>query len=156
MRIMREKNLLKLDREHYLEIGKAKIVLLESVKMLNYLLENRVINHNRVIQEFKEHMEDVSKLLNKILIEGNEEFSIPCNNIRENFNEISEEELEEFREESTHINNKKISRKYRKLLKDDLALLFDSLRKIFLEDLALFYNTKIYPIEELEDIYKYI
>lgn len=153
---MREKNLLKLDREHYLEIGKAKIVLLESVKMLNYLLENRVINHNRVIQEFKEHMEDVSKLLNKILIEGNEEFSIPCNNIRENFNEISEEELEEFREESTHINNKKISRKYRKLLKDDLALLFDSLRKIFLEDLALFYNTKIYPIEELEDIYKYI
>ena len=153
---MREKNLLKVDREHYLEIGKAKIVLLESVKMLNYLLENRVINHNRVIQEFKEHMEDVSKLLNKILIEGNEEFSIPCNNIRENFNEISEEELEEFREESTHINNKKISRKYRKLLKDDLALLFDSLRKIFLEDLALFYNTKIYPIEELEDIYKYI
>ena len=153
---MREKNLLKLDREHYLEIGKAKIVLLESVKMLNYLLDNRVINHNRVIQEFKEHMEDVSKLLNKILIEGNEEFSIPCNNIRENFNEISEEELEEFREESTHINNKKISRKYRKLLKDDLALLFDSLRKIFLEDLALFYNTKIYPIEELEDIYKYI
>lgn len=150
------KDLLKLNRENYLEIGKARIVLLETIRLLNYLLENRVINHNRVVGDFKEHMEDISTLLNKVLIGENEEFSIHCNNIRENFNEISEEELEEFREESTHINNKKISRKYRKLLKDDLALLFDSLRKIFLEDLALFYNTKIYPIEELEDIYKYI
>ena len=101
-------------------------------------------------------MEDISALLNKVLIGENEEFSIHCNNIRENFNEISEEELEEFREESTHINNKKISRKYRKLLKDDLALLFDKLRNVSLEDLALAYNVKIYPLEELEDIYKYI
>ena len=58
MRIMK-KNLLKLDREHYLEIGKARIVLLETIRLLNYLLENRVINHNRVVEDFKEHMEDI-------------------------------------------------------------------------------------------------
>ena len=36
-------NLLKLDRESYLEIGKTSILMAEAIKMLNYLIENRVI-----------------------------------------------------------------------------------------------------------------
>lgn len=151
------KDLLKLDREHYLEIGKADILMAEAIKMLNYLVENRVITHNKVIEGFKENMETIAILLNRVLRDGNEEFSIAFNNIeKESFSELSIEELKEFRDDSSHINNKKTSRKYRRLLKDNIALLFDKLRNVSLEDLALAYNMRIYPLEELEDIYKYI
>ena len=125
--------------------------------MLNYLIENRVITHNKVIEGFKENMETIAILLNRVLRDGNEEFSIAFNNIeKELFNQLSIEEVKEFRDDSSHINNKKTSRKYRRLLKDNIALLFDKLRNVSLEDLALAYNVKIYPLEELEDIYKYI
>ena len=150
-------NLLKLDRESYLEIGKTSILMAEAIKMLNYLIENRVITHNKVIEGFKENMETIAILLNRVLRDGNEEFSISFNNIeKESFNELSIEELNEFRDDSSHINNKKTSRKYRRLLKDNIALLFDKLRNVNLEDLALEYKMKVYPLEELEDIYKYI
>jgi hypothetical protein len=156
MRIMK-KNLLKLDRESYLEIGKTSILMAEAIKMLNYLIENRVITHNKVIEGFKENMETIAILLNRVLRDGNEEFSISFNNIeKESFDELSMEELKEFRDDSIHINNKKTSRKYRRLLKDNIALLFDKLKNVSLEDLALAYNMRIYPLEELEDIYKYI
>lgn len=156
MRIM-GKDLLKLNRENYLEITKANILMAEAIKMLNYLIENRVITHNKVIEGFKENMETIAILLNRVLRDGNEEFSIAFNNIeKELFNQLSIEEVEEFRDDSSHINNKKTSRKYRRLLKDNIALLFDKLRNVSLEDLALAYNVKIYPLEELEDIYKYI
>ena len=125
--------------------------------MLNYLIENRVITHNKVIEGFKENMETIAILLNRVLRDGNEEFSISFNNIENSsFDELSTEELKEFRDDSSHINNKKTSRKYRRLLKDNIALLFDKLRNVSLEDLALAYNMKTYPLEELEDIYKYI
>mgnify|MGYP000900814395 CR=1 FL=1 len=151
------KDLLKLNRENYLEITKANILMAEAIKMLNYLIENRVITHNKVIEGFKENMETIAILLNRVLRDGNEEFSIAFNNIeKELFNQLSIEEVEEFRDDSSHINNKKTSRKYRRLLKDNIALLFDKLRNVSLEDLALAYNVKIYPLEELEDIYKYI
>lgn len=150
-------NLLKLDRESYLEIGKTSILMAEAIKMLNYLIENRVITHNKVIEGFKENMETIAILLNRVLRDGNEEFSISFNNIeKESFSELSIEELNEFRDDSSHINNKKTSRKYRRLLKDNIALLFDKLRNVSLEDLALEYKMKVYPLEELEDIYKYI
>jgi len=152
-----KKNLLKLDRESYLEIGKTSILMAEAIKMLNYLIENRVITHNKVIEGFKENMETIAILLNRVLRDGNEEFSISFNNIeKESFDELSMEELKEFRDDSIHINNKKTSRKYRRLLKDNIALLFDKLKNVSLEDLALAYNVKVYPLEELEDIYKYI
>ncbi len=152
-----KKNLLKLDRESYLEIGKTSILMAEAIKMLNYLIENRVITHNKVIEGFKENMETIAILLNRVLRDGNEEFSISFNNIeKESFDELSMEELKEFRDDSIHINNKKTSRKYRRLLKDNIALLFDKLKNVSLEDLALAYNMRIYPLEELEDIYKYI
>ena len=151
------KDLLKLNRENYLEITKANILMAEAIKMLNYLIENRVINPSIAIESFKERMEIIAILLNKVLREGNEEFSIAFNNIeKELFNQLSREEVKEFRDDSSHINNKKTSRKYRRLLKDNIALLFDKLRNVSLEDLALAYNVKIYPLEELEDIYKYI
>lgn len=151
------KDLLKLNRENYLEITKANILMAEAIKMLNYLIENRVITHNKVIEGFKENMETIAILLNRVLRDGNEEFSIAFNNIeKELFNQLSIEEVKEFRDDSSHINNKKTSRKYRRLLKDNIALLFDKLRNVSLEDLALAYNVKIYPLEELEDIYKYI
>ena len=151
------KDLLKLNRENYLEITKVNILMAEAIKMLNYLIENRVITHNKVIEGFKENMETIAILLNRVLRDGNEEFSIAFNNIeKELFNQLSIEEVKEFRDDSSHINNKKTSRKYRRLLKDNIALLFDKLRNVSLEDLALAYNTKIYPLEELEDIYKYI
>lgn len=152
-----KKNLLKLEKGSYLEIGKTSILMAEAIKMLNYLIENRVITHNKVIEEFKENMETIAILLNRVLRDGNEEFSISFNNIeKESFDELSVEELKEFRDDSIHINNKKTSRKYRRLLKDNIALLFDKLRNVSLEDLALAYNVKVYPLEELEDIYKYI
>ena len=151
------KDLLKLNRENYLEITKANILMAEAIKMLNYLIEKRVITHNKVIEGFKENMETIAILLNRVLRDGNEEFSIAFNNIeKELFNQLSIEEVKEFRDDSSHINNKKTSRKYRRLLKDNIALLFDKLRNVSLEDLALAYNVKIYPLEELEDIYKYI
>ena len=141
------KDLLKLNRENYLEITKANILMAEAIKMLNYLIENRVITHNKVIEGFKENMETIAILLNRVLRDGNEEFSIAFNNIeKELFNQLSIEEVEEFRDDSSHINNKKTSRKYRRLLKDNIALLFDKLRNVSLEDLALAYSMKIYII----------
>ena len=152
-----KKNLLKLDRENYLEIGKTSILMAEAIKMLNYLIENKVITHNKAIEGFKENMETIDILLNRVLRDGNEEFSISFNNIeKESFDELSAQEIKEFRDDSSHINNKKTSRKYRTILKDNISLLFDKLRNVGLEDLALAYNMKTYPLEELEDIYKYI
>ena len=102
-------------------------------------------------------METIDILLNRVLRDGNEEFSISFNNIeKESFDELSAQEIKEFRDDSSHINNKKTSRKYRTILKDNISLLFDKLRNVGLEDLALAYNMKTYPLEELEDIYKYI
>ena len=80
------KDLLKLNRENYLEITKANILMAEAIKMLNYLIENRVITHNKVIEGFKENMETIAILLNRVLRDGNEEFSIAFNIIlRKNY-----------------------------------------------------------------------
>ena len=78
------KDLLKLNRENYLEITKANILMAEAIKMLNYLIENRVINPSIAIENFKERMEIIAILLNKVLREGNENFQLLLIILRKN------------------------------------------------------------------------
>ena len=76
--------------------------------------------------------------------------------IWEETREISEKEIEEEIIEIKKIKNKNISRKYKNILKEYISELLEKLRKIQLEDIALQYNQKVYCIEEIEQVYKYI
>ena len=65
-------------------------------------------------------------------------------------------ELNEELDDIKKIRNRNISKKYREILKDNLKIFFDILKKTSIEDIAILYNRKLYPINELEEVYKYI
>ena len=58
--------------------------------------------------------------------------------------------------EKKKITNKTIAKKHREILKNNMSQLFDILKKIQLEDIAIEYRVNIYPLQEIEQIYKYI
>ena len=76
--------------------------------------------------------------------------------ICEEMSEISENELQKQISEIRKITNKNISRKYREILKDYISELLNKLKEIQLEDIEMQYNKKVYSINEIEEIYKYI
>ena len=65
-------------------------------------------------------------------------------------------ELNEEFEDIKKIKNKSISKKYRKILKENIKIFFNVLRNTNIDDIAILYNRKLYPISEIEQIYKYI
>ena len=74
----------------------------------------------------------------------------------EEMSEISQKELEEEILEIKKIKNKIVSRKYRYMLKDYIYELLEKLKETQLEDISKEYNKKIYPVNEIKQIYKFI
>lgn len=128
-----------------------KMMTEENLSLLNFLISKDVIKINIEIINFKEKIDSLKKLIEKVLFDKKVD-SLSSLDI----NEVNEIELNEEIEEIKKIKNKSISKKYREILKDNLKIFFDILKKTGIEDIAVIYNIKLYPIQELEQIYKYI
>lgn len=151
---MNRKLELRLTQEMLEKILEAKIILEESLTLLNYLIEKKAIKKSFEIENFKERIDSIKLLIYKI--SGDYINDKLVNKKLNNIKEVDEYEINQFIEESKKINNKKISLKYRNILKDNLSIFFDIIRNINIEAIAFQYGKNIYPIEELEDIYKFI
>ena len=114
------------------------------------LLSKDVIKINIEIINFKEKVDVIKDLIEKVL------FDKAVERLSIEINEVTEKELNEELDDIKKIKNRNISRKYRETLKDNLKIFFDILKKTGIEDIAVMYNIKIYPIAEMEEIYKYI
>ena len=132
-----------------------KLVLLkmmteENLSLLNFLIAKDVIKMNIEIINFKEREDVIKDLIEKVL------FDKAVERLSIEINEVTEKELCEEKEEIKKIKNRNISKKYREILKDNLKIFFDLLKNSSIDDIAILYNRKLYPISELEEIYKYI
>lgn len=122
----------------------------ENLSLLNFLISKDVIKINIEIINFKEKVDVIKDLIEKVL------FDKAVERLSIEINEVTEKELNEELDDIKKIKNRNISRKYRETLKDNLKIFFDILKKTGIEDIAVMYNIKIYPIAEMEEIYKYI
>ena len=125
-----------------------KMMTEENLSLLNFLISKDVIKINIEIINFKEKIDSLKKLIEKVL---DKEIYPEIDT-----QEVTENELLEEIEDIKKIKNKNISKKYREILKDNLKIFFDILKKTEIEDISVMYNIKIYPISEIEGIYKYI
>lgn len=141
----------KITQEQVEKLVLLKMMTEESLYLLNFLIEKDVIKRNIEITNFKEKIDSLKKLIEKVLFDKNVD-SLSSLDI----NEVNEIELNQEIDDIKKIKNKNISKKYRETLKDNLKIFFDILKKTGIEDIAIIYNIKLYPIQELEQIYKYI
>lgn len=125
-----------------------KMMTEENLSLLNFLISKDVIKINIEIINFKEKIDSLKKLIEKVL---DKEIYPEIDT-----QEVTENELLEEIEDIKKIKNRNISKKYREILKDNLKIFFDILKKTEIEDISVMYNIKIYPISEIEGIYKYI
>lgn len=125
-----------------------KMMTEENLSLLNFLISKDVIKINIEIINFKEKIDSLKKLIEKVL---DKEIYPEIDT-----QEVTENELLEEIEDIKKIKNRNISKKYREILKDNLKIFFDILKKTEIEDISVMYNIKIYPISEMEGIYKYI
>ena len=125
-----------------------KMMTEENLSLLNFLISKDVIKINIEIINFKEKIDSLKKLIEKVL---DKEIHPEIDT-----QEVTENELLEEIEDIKKIKNRNISKKYREILKDNLKIFFDILKKTEIEDISVMYNIKIYPISEIEGIYKYI
>ena len=132
----------------------SKIIIEETLPLMNFLIQHRVINYNIELENFKERISTIKELIERALMDYSDKKITEI--IWEETREISEKEIEEEIIEIKKIKNKNISRKYKNILKEYISELLEKLRKIQLEDIALQYNQKVYCIEEIEQVYKYI
>ena len=128
-----------------------KMMTEENLSLLNFLISKDVIKINIEIINFKERVDIIKDLIEKVLFDKEVE-SLSIRDI----NEVKEIELNEELDDIKKIKNRNISKKYREILKDNLKIFFDILKKTEIEDISVMYNIKIYPISEMEGIYKYI
>lgn len=141
----------KITQEQLEKLVLLKMMTEENLSLLNFLIEKDVIKKNIEITNFKEKIDSLKKLIEKVLFDKKVD-SLSSHDI----NEVNEIELNQEIEEIKKIKNKSISKKYREILKDNLKIFFDIMKKTGIEDIAVIYNIKLYPIQELEQIYKYI
>ena len=141
----------KITQEQLEKLALLKMMTEENLSLLNFLIEKDVIKKNIEITNFKEKIDSLKKLIEKVLFDKKVD-SLSSHDI----NEVNEIELNQEIEEIKKIKNKSISKKYREILKDNLKIFFDILKKTGIEDIVVIYNIKLYPIQELEQIYKYI
>ena len=106
---------------------------------------------NIEITNFKEKIDSLKDLIENVLFDKNVEI---LSNL--DISEVNEMELNEELDDIKKIRNRNISKKYREILKDNLKIFFDIMKKTSIEDIAILYNRKLYPINELEEVYKYI
>ena len=144
----------KINEEQLKNLTFSKIIIEETLHLMNFLVQNKVLTNNIELENFKERIATIKELIELTLQDYSDKTitEMMC----EEMSEISQKELEEEILEIKKINNKTISRKYRKMLKDYISELLNKLKKIQLEDIALNYNQKVYSIYEIEQIYKFI
>jgi hypothetical protein len=144
----------KINQEQLKTLTLSKIIIEETLPLMNFLIQHRVINYNIELENFKERISTIKELIERALMDYSDKKITEI--IWEETREISEKEIEEEIIEIKKIKNKNISRKYKNILKEYISELLEKLRKIQLEDIALQYNQKVYCIEEIEQVYKYI
>lgn len=144
----------KINEEQLKNLTFSKIIIEETLHLMNFLVQNKVLTNNIELENFKERIATIKELIELTLQDYSDKTITEI--MWEEMSEISQKELEEEILEIKKINNKTISRKYRKMLKDYISELLNKLKKIQLEDIALNYNQKVYSIYEIEQIYKFI
>lgn len=148
---MKKERKIKITHEEIKNLSLLKIMIEENISLLNFLIAKDVIKRNIEIINFKERIDALRVLIEKSLDNKFIE-SLSSTDI----NEVNEIELNEELDDIKKIKNKNISKKYREILKDNLKIFFDILKKTGIEDISIIYNIKLYPIQELEQIYKFI
>lgn len=148
---MNTKNESKITYKQLKKLLLLKMMTEENLSLLNFLISKDVIKINIEIINFKERVDVIKDLIEKVLFDKAVE-SLSISDI----NEVKEIELNEELDDIKKIKNRNISKKYREILKDNLKIFFDILKKTSIEDIAILYNRKLYPINELEEVYKYI
>ena len=144
----------KINEEQLKNLTFGKIMIEETLHLMNFLVQNKVLTNNIELENFKERIATIKELIELTLRDYSDKTITEM--MWEEMSEISQKELEEEILEIKKINNKTISRKYREMLKDYISELLNKLKKIQLEDIALNYNQKVYSIYEIEQIYKFI
>lgn len=144
----------KINEEQLKNLTFSKIMIEETLHLMNFLVQNKVLTNNIELENFKERIATINELIELTLRDYSDKTITEM--MWEEMSEISQKELEEEILEIKKINNKTISRKYREMLKDYISELLNKLKKIQLEDIALNYNQKVYSIYEIEQIYKFI
>lgn len=144
----------KINEEQLKNLTFSKIMIEETLHLMNFLVQNKVLTNNIELENFKERIATIKELIELTLRDYSDKTITEM--MWEEMSEISQKELEEEILEIKKINNKTISRKYREMLKDYISELLNKLKKIQLEDIALNYNQKVYSIYEIEQIYKFI
>lgn len=148
---MNTKNESKITHKQLKKLLLLKMMTEENLSLLNFLISKDVIKINIEIINFKERVDVIKDLIEKVLFDKAVE-SLSISDI----NEVKEIELNEELDDIKKIKNRNISKKYRETLKDNLKIFFDILKKTGIEDIAVMNNIKIYPIAEMEEVYKYI
>ena len=146
---MKNPDEIKITEEQLLNLSLLKLMIEDNIELINFLLQKGIIKRRLEIENFKEKLDLVKNVVEMALHKNDYNKLIQIN-------EVSEEELLKDLEEIKKIRNKKISQKYRKMLKDNLGLFFALLKETSIEDIAVCYNLRLYPISEMEWIYKYI
>ena len=132
----------KINEEQLKNLTFSKIMIEETLHLMNFLVQNKVLTNNIELENFKERIATIKELIELALRDYSDK----------TITEMIYEEISEIRK----ITNKNISRKYREILKDYISELLNKLKEIQLEDIAIQYNKKVYCINEIEEIYKYI
>ena len=148
---MKKVSEIKITHEQLKNLSLLKIMIEENVYLLNFLVQKNIIKMNIEITNFKEKIDSLKDLIENVLFDKNVEI---LSNL--DISEVNEMELNEELGDIKKIRNRNISKKYREILKDNLKIFFDILKKTSIEDIAILYNRKLYPINELEEVYKYI
>lgn len=148
---MKKVSEIKITHEQLKNLSLLKIMIEENVYLLNFLVKKDIIKMNIEITNFKEKIDSLKNLIENVLFDKNVEILSSLD-----ISEVNEMELNKELDDIKKIKNKSISKKYREILKDNLKIFFDILKKANIEDIAVMYNIKIYPIAEMEEIYKYI
>ena len=144
----------KISEEQLKNLTFSKMMIEETLTLMNFLIQKRVINSNIEIECFREQISSIKNLIELVLRDyGDKEITeMTLKEVKQ----ISDVELFDEMLEKKKITNKTIAKKHREILKNNMSQLFDILKKIQLEDIAIEYRVNIYPLQEIEQIYKYM
>ena len=142
---MNTKNESKITHKQLKKLLLLKMMTEENLSLLNFLISKDVIKINIEIINFKERVDVIKDLIEKVLFDKAVE-SLSISDI----NEVKEIELNEELDDIKKIKNRNISKKYREILKENLKIFFNVLRNSNIDDIAILYNRKLYPISEIE------
>ena len=144
----------KINEEQLKNLTFSKIIIEETLHLMNFLVQNKVLTNNIELENFKERIATIKELIELTLQDYSDKTITEI--MWEEMSEISQKELEEEILEIKKIKNKIVSRKYRYMLKDYIYELLEKLKETQLEDISKEYNKKIYPVNEIKQIYKFI